>query len=884
MRLVIFALLILPALACAAGHPLLPVRLKPSDVGGLRAAIAPLLAMSEAEMLALIPAQSGLYFVGCVNCTGGQQEGQLTVWDVARPDMVKCAYCGQEYPSDKYPTSGVLEVKTPTGTTARYPYHESRPAWWKGQEPYRSYFAARVDYHKMRYLENAAAYFARLYWLTKEPAAGRRAALILARFAEVFPSYCYHYDYPFRQKIIYEGEVAPKDFRRSFRTARWSWWAFLDLSERLLEAYDLMADSGELEKLSGERGREVPAQVRGMLTTMAEQILANEDEMSNMSPGMWADLIQAGRVLERPEWVHEPVARLARMAREQFFSDGAWMEGAPSYHSQVMGGFSNVFAAAADYSDPPGWSDPKGGGRFDNLDLAQDLPEVRRAREALLRMRLPNGRFVPVHDTWWTNGLSALDVSKPDLLPGLGHGVLGSGEKGGQIQAHLTWSPGYGHIHYDGLSLLLFARGQELLSDLGYTHTKWREWTVMTPAHNLVVVDGQNQKADKLTLGHLRTFTAGPDVQAVSVDNPQVYPKVTDLYRRTLVLVKLSPTDSYVVDFFAVKGGQVHDYFLHGSADEAQTLTAPAELALQPLPTLLPEGVKFAAANSEGQSDWTPWHGYGYLRDLQSAQPAQGVVTLDYAPTQTGAGLQAFVVTHAGDQLVLGRSPSIRQAQSDDGKLESYWRQFVMLRREGGESLFAAVLAPYGETKAITQVRVVDLPGARMALEVQSDLRTDLIVLNAVDAQGSWHDRPLGVSAELAVVGLQEGKPQAAMVTAGELRWGDLTLKTGPAGEWPLLGIMRGAEPSLLVGGGAEAAPGAVVTLDHAGEYTSAYTVTKVTREGANTRLFVAEEPGCEWDAKTGVSRFLTIPRMSFTGPHVVRLLPAAHLKHRETP
>lgn len=36
--------------------------------------------MSEEQMLELVPTQSGLYFVGCVNCQGGQQEGQLTFW------------------------------------------------------------------------------------------------------------------------------------------------------------------------------------------------------------------------------------------------------------------------------------------------------------------------------------------------------------------------------------------------------------------------------------------------------------------------------------------------------------------------------------------------------------------------------------------------------------------------------------------------------------------------------------------------------------------------------------------------------------------------------------------------------------------------------------
>lgn len=881
MRLMLLALLILPALAYALPHPILPVSLKPDQVAGLRRAVAPLLEMSEADMLKLVPEQSGLFFVSCANCTAGQQEGQLTIWDVKNPDVVKCAYCGQQYPSDKYPMDQVQEVKTPSGSAARYPYCSGKPVWWKGKDPYRYYFQARIDYHKMRYMEDAAANLARLYWLTKEPAVGRRAALVLDRFAQVYPSYCYHYDYPFQQKIIKDGDVAPQDFNPVFRVARWTWWAYLDISRKLLEAYDLLAGSEEPAKLSAELGHDVPAGMRQMLTMMTQQVLGNRDDLTNMSPGMWADIITSGRVLERPEWVHEPIARVRKMVRSQFFYDGFWMEGTPSYGSQVVGALSNVSAAARGYSDPPDYKDPQTGEHFGSLDLERDLPEMKRAREALQRLRLPSGRYVPVHDTWWSNGGSPLEASRPDLLPGLGHAILGAGEKEYQFQADLTWSPGYGHIHYDGLSMLLFAQGKELLSDLGYTHTKWREWTVLTPSHNLVVVDGLNQKADHMTLGNLRYFTAGPDVQAVSVDNPQVYPDLTGMYRRTMVAVNLSPADHYVVDFFEVKGGQQHDYFLHGSADEAQTLTVVPQLPLAPLPTLLPEGTKFTAGNSENDFDYSPYHAYGYLRDLQSAQPGGGVVTLDYAPVQPGPGLQAFLVTQPGDQLVLGRNPAIRQAQSDDSKLESYWRQFAMLRRMGGASLFAGVLAPYGQAKTVQQVRVVEFPGAKMALEVQSAQRTDLIVLDAQQAQGTWQGKPLMVSGDLAVLGLQDGKPAAASVVAGALQWADLTLKTEPAQTWPLVAVTHGAEPALTVSGPCPATAGAVITLDHGGKYTTAYTVKQAVAEGANTRLLLAEDPGFDWNSTTNTSQFVTVPLSSFSGAHTVSLRPAAHLQRQ---
>lgn len=867
--------LLLVAVALAAEHPVLPVALKPDQIDGLRKAAEPVLSMTEEQMLALIPEQSGLYFVGCVNCDGGQQEGQLSRWSVEEPDVVRCAYCDHAYPSETYPTTGVLEVRTPAGGVARYPYHESRPVWWEGDEPYRSYFAARVDYHKIRYMERMASTLARLFMLTGEAEYGRRAALILERFAEVFPGYCYHFDYPFRQKVIYDGDVAPADFRPGHRTARWTWWAYMDISQPLLEAYDLLAGTDALERLSAERNTDVPGAVRAMLVSMAEQVIANRDSLGNMSPGMWADIIRAGRVLEDPGYVHTAVGRLRRLVIEQFFYDGSWLEGAPSYHSQVLGGLGAVFGAARGYSDPPGYAHPATGERFDDLDLERDVPEVTRARAALDRMRLPDGRLVPVHDTWWTNRRAALAESRPDLLGGLGHAVLGVGEGDRQLQAHLTWSPGLGHQHRDGLSLLLHAHGHELLSDLGYTHTKWREWTVLSPSHNLVVVDQANQVADRTTYGHLRYCAPGDVAQVVSVDNPQVYPGVTERYRRTLALVPLSDGAAYVLDVFEVEGGRTHDYFLHGSADVSQTLQA--SLPIEPRGTLVPEGMQFTPGTSEGQFTSAPGHAYGYLSDLHAAAVAdQQVIRLEYRNTDDAVGLVAYTLARPGDELVIGQAPSIRQAGSDDSRLGDFHRQFAMLRRTGGSSRFVSVIAPFADEPLVTDVRLVELPGAAVALQIDAGERTDLVLIGATGVDAQWLGAPLQADAELAIVTL-DGAETMGTVVAGRLAWGALALDSGPAVERELLAVERTATGgSLLVAGEFLPAAGTVITVDHAGERTSPYTVAAGSREGDDTRLQLADDPGFEFQDAGAVSRFIFVPRESYEGTHVVRWMPVA--------
>jgi hypothetical protein len=858
-------LLLIAASAFAVDHPALPLRVNAASLEPLKKSLAPLMEMPEADLLKLIPTQNGLFFVGCLNCKSGMQEGQLTEWDWRNPDQVKCRYCGQVYPSEKYPTAGVTEAKGPNGTVSRYPYCEVKPAWWSGKEAYRSYFQARIDYHKLHFMEGIAAKMAQAYKLSGDAAYAHRAGLILSRFAEVYPGYCYHFDYPFSQKVISDGDVAPKDFRNGYRTARWSWWAYMDISMPLLEAYDLIAASEQL-----------PPNVEAMFISMTEQVLGNRDDLSNMSPGMWADLIRAGRVLGKPEYVHVAVGRLRRMMTEMFFADGSWMEGAPSYHSQVVGASQNVIQAAKGYSDPAGYKYPETGERFGNLDIETQLPEVVRAKAALDRMRLPNGRYLPVHDTWAVGGGPALLESKPDLLGGLGQGILGFGKGPNQMQVDMTWSPGYGHIHYDGLALLLFAQGKELLSDLGYTHTRAREWTIQTPSHNLVVVDHANQTANKETQGNLRYFAETPGVQVMSVDNPQVYPNVTSVYRRTVALVKLGEDNGYIVDIFRVKGGRQHDYFLHGSADEAQTLAVAGAPPLQPLASLVPAGVTFTPSTNEQTSHMETGQAYGYLRDLkQAALTADTLVDLTYQGDK--AGLQVFTLAKAGDQLVAGNNPSVRGAASDDSKLEQYLRQFAMLRRQGGDSLFVSIIAPFGEQRIVQGAKLVALPGAEVALEVDAGTRRDLVIIGQQPAKGQWLGMPVQTDGELTILETRDGKPRSGTIVAGSFKCNGMSVNSAGVLEAKLLGVERG-KATLLLDQGFVPAPGTIIVVDHGGKRFSPHTVKSATVEGQQVRVELAEDPGFEYDVATQTSKFIFLPRESYSGAHVVRYYPVSQV------
>jgi hypothetical protein len=69
----------------------------------------------------------------------------------------------------------------------RFPY-------WEDAKGYRYFFRARRDSLVRDYLASRARDLAQLYVATKDRAHARRAALLMHRFAEVFPGWCYHYE------------------------------------------------------------------------------------------------------------------------------------------------------------------------------------------------------------------------------------------------------------------------------------------------------------------------------------------------------------------------------------------------------------------------------------------------------------------------------------------------------------------------------------------------------------------------------------------------------------------------------------------------------------------------------------------------------------------
>ncbi len=873
---VVLAAAVLPLLASASEFP---ANVSSRDVPRLMRATEYVRELDEKALVRLVPVQSGLRYVDCPNCSGGRQENQLE-WNTQDPEGVTCRFCRHRFPSDQFPMNEAVTVHSPAGEIVRFPY-------WADKNGYRHFFQARRDDEVRHYLADRTRDLALLYAATGDRSHARRAALLTDRFAQVFPGWCYHFDYPFQQKEIYDGDVLPAKFRPGFRTARWNWWAYNDIPLPLVEAYDRIRESGVFDELSRELGVDTAARVeRDLFRNAAEQVLANPDPLTNMSPSAWRSLIYLGRVISEPRYVHASVRRLRMLAETRFFYDGAWPEGSPDYAAQTIGGLSQVISLLKGYSDPAGYRDSEDGSRFDQLNVESDFPALQQAREALMKMRFPDGRAVPVHDTWSTSRRGATDSTAPWLLPALGHACLGGGDGRRQTQFHLTWSGGYGHSHADNLSLLMYSSGREMLSDLGYTHTALRAWTLASVAHNTVVIDGHSQ-----SLGREQNPSDGrllfcdftdPTIQLVRADGTRGYEKVARTFERTLIVIDAGKGRRFAVDRFKVDGGNIHDYLLHGDADNPAKVTSTLEM--ESLHSLLPENFKWQPARNEGEAGRAleRYYGYGYLQNLKTTPVEAGsLVPVEFAGVGTAApGVRVSLFPESGCQLITGENPSIRQAGEDDAKLDQFRRPFMMLRRLASEtpSTFVSVLEPFEESGYLDSVEQIADGDRLVGLRIKSDDQTDFLVFDAQQpvtiVAGGQEARFEGDIGFMRLRG--DGVEHACVLGKGGWERGSFRL-TSSGSQESVLKAIQGRQ--LVCDDRQQTLPkrGDVVRVITADGWVYGYTVDDARVADGELRITVVEGPGMTFDHAAKRLQLTSFPQRSHTGTMKVEWVSAVH-------
>ncbi len=870
------------AARAAVKHPVFPPQHAKGQVASMAKQVEPVMKMARRQLYDLVPTCSGIYYCGCPNCNAGAQEHEIA-WSIAEPNLVRCKYCKMVMPNDKFPANKKIEIVAPSGTKQVYHYHES-------PDGRQFFFEARGWYGRWSYLNSIGWVLGDLYALTGKEEYADRAALIIGRFAQVFGDYAIRFDYPYRPVRFWPADTkSPIKGFTPFRAAKYYWWAYGDVPDRLIRAYDQIYDSGAFKRQADLLGTDIRRTIEDdFFRAAVVWVRGHPDSLGNMSPGMYADFVVAGRVLGEPAYVHEAVRRARMLMQRQFFFDGWWREGAPSYHAQTIGHMASVTRAARGYTDPPDYQPPAGEQQLTDLRLEKTIPMIARAKAVLRAFVLPNGRAIPINDTWWSGNYGATKASRSSLWAGVGHAVLGTGEGKTQFQVHLNFSGGYGHTHHDNGSLLLFAHGKELLSDIGYTHTRYRNWTINSASHNLVVVDERSQRqgdlvedltkpedAAKPSDGNLQMMDLrGPPVQVVEVDAQPAYNDRCKTYRRLLVHVHAGPGRDYVVDVFDVVGGSVHDFFLHGCADEdgGLTLSVPCPERVE---TLVPGWGGRGTYTGEGDLDTEGGrlHAYDFIRDVTSTRTAEPFVAT-FALEDSDVVLRAHVLPAQPLQVFRARSPSVRRARGEDAKLDQYWMPTLMLRRRGKDltSRFVTVLEPARGEGLIRSVRRIG-SGPSLALEITRSDGHDIVVINdkpdarsTVEAGGVR----LEVRGRIGVVSMTQAGCRWAylldgtslvgpgIVLAGEGRWTGALLQAG--GETPQRLLTDAELPR------GKALAGLIALVTHGNGRTHGYVIQQIKTHEQGSAIHIAGDCGFDYDAKSPQSRLRYFPRWKIPG------------------
>jgi hypothetical protein len=793
---------------------------------------------------------------------------------------------------------------------------------------------------------------AKLYQLTRGEKYARRVALVLQRYAQVFPHYLVKdfltetlhdpsirhtqknsYVYvstggPFMRdgKEVAErprepaASLEPTSLPYGWTQSRWGWgrWGN-DFPSDLLRICDLVYESPEFERLSRELGRDVR---RAIVDDLFGNAVAYIQEfpfyyqLHNNASSHVGELIRAGRVLGQAEWVHFGY-RWSREVLEQyaFSRDGAFAE-SPGYLYVFLATQEANFTALVGYSDPPGYIGKEDGLHLRNLGASGSLAFLQKARVATESIRFPNGSSLPLgdnrHDEFveplYRPGArgTPLERSRHVLLPGYGHAVLGDGAGDRQVQAHLQFSSftGVVHTHMDGLSLMLWAFGSELFTDVGYHKSKYRGYATTTLSHNTVVIDRTAQRGPnpKGSIMHYEPHL--PGISLLQVDQRGAYEGIASRYRRTLLLNSRDLEAPYLVDVFEVRGGRMHDYALHGPTifDSRAETTLPLQPMAGERPLLLP---------GEAWTDDTAKNPYGVFTKVQTGRAdADFAVTFRLVDPYTlpafhlndryhpggsfhyaadpGAyrdrgeiGVRSHFPGGFGErQLFLAESPSLIRSGLSGGDLtEKLKRPSLLLRREAAEglsSVFVAVHEPYyGHPKLTSVKRLPTENDAGVALEIESEGRMDTILLSLEGVQTIKAGTATMTGRAALLTTTREGKTGAFLMGGKELQSGPLRLEArvaeyrgtvqSVASKWDGAEANAFATSAPLPAGEALRGSWILVALgtEGAGE---AFEIDRIESRGAQNWIHLTDDPRLRMQGETTSEIFF--PRRKFRGPN----------------
>ncbi|MCD6362113.1 MAG: heparinase II/III family protein [Armatimonadetes bacterium] len=586
-----------------------------SEVDAAKRACAWAIEMSDQELWDFIPppeqarALNVCFGVGCpVHGTEIFRKGGHYPWITSSdmPFKVKCPVGGEVYPSNDFQpwnTEGVA------GRPETGPGYVDNGLGWQDEKGNRYWF---VDYYIFwhrwqKEVLPVIALLGKAYLLSGESIYGHKCAVMLAKIASEYE----RFDYPTQ---AYHNGKWPAGINGRILDHIWSTGTTSKLALATDSVWPIFDDDPELLRFLADKGIDDPRRVleQKLLRIMAEDIMRGFVR-GNMGMHQRALTVTAivldnddperGPTTEQMRnWLMRGDGQIEDLLWNGFYRDGHGGESSPGYSS----GWCTNFYLTAELLPRIGadiWACPKVKKMADiGLDMAVtgvftpsigDSGSIHGSRRIGWTRTVLDPAFRHYHDVRFAQALSIIGGKTETLwedsiddevaavvaehgtqmqfrtrdLGGYGLAILEAGEDPDRRGVSMYYGhAGGGHGQRDRLTIEMFAFDRPMLTDMGYP-AHWLKkntyWTNNSISHYLVVVDeGWQRTREK---GYLNTLVGTDDVQLMDAHAEQAtYPGTVSLYRRTSALVDISPTDSYLLDIFRVRGGRQHDWSFHG--------------------------------------------------------------------------------------------------------------------------------------------------------------------------------------------------------------------------------------------------------------------------------------------------------------------------------
>ena len=833
--------------------------------------------MAPESLADLVPQQAGLFYTRCPSCETFEADDPLE-WSVLEPDVITCRSCEASFPNDAVPAK--VEDKVPEesievlpGTTHRYPYHlvPDKAARYPGERIY-------LDAKRDDLIKNALAKFALYAALDRRDQRGSddealRAALILIRFAQVYPSFAVHYDQPGAPKFFQAADLRPP-YREDFRSAKWDRNGALNVPLNLAIAYAILRDDPAIDQAGTMLQVDDPRRTieDGLLRPSAHFLLGHPDPHDERSIYAARGLLAIGALLDDDRLRTAGLHTLDGLAHHGFYHDGHWRSPDPEAHRRVVNLLEGWFRGLL--------PDNVAGPEPSTATLATIDAPARPGSDAVAILSLARrAADVPLVDpepdevqrVSWPPVPPRQADRRPILLGGVGLARLAAGSGPDAIDLELH---GYGddaNPRFDRLALRLSFGGLPVLGDLDGLPPSSGGWEHATASHNAAVVDALNQRENPAEAripapaSDPLFFAADFGLQVAALSDDHAYPRSTTRYRRTVAIVH-DDRARYAIAVTQIRGGHQHDQLFHAP---------PGSLAVwDPLPptsprpeSLLPPGIVYMPDARSADGRWF-LQGFGAFEDLREGR-VDGPTRADLIGP-SGPLLRLHILEPGPRTIITADVP--------DPSAERRGALIVRAQSPGPDPLAmtsAALFEPPGWSR-LRRVGRVESPEDTVLLAIETDSGPEHLLVNL--APGTFREVPLTDGTAIRTDGLLVLARDDGLILAGGTiaERGPLRVEQRRV-EGSILAVQRpdpdGAPGRFETDAAMVADPdsfrGRSLLIAHGESIRRGWTIDHVapTTDG-RLSIAVVEEPGFELGPETGDALYYQFPNADAPGPH----------------